>query len=193
MFFPGKREPTDMPDIPQNIWDNMDSRQRELLKNRRHMIYVHSKLAIFDDTYIIIGSANINQRSMDGSRDTEICVGGFEEGIGPDAVTGLPQGKVSGFRNSLWAEHLGGFDPLFLQPHEPACLKEVKRKAWENWEAYTGSTLKALPHGHLMTYPYTISKEGEVKPTVEYFPDHEEVHAKVMGTQPGVALYLLTT
>jgi len=26
---------------------------------------------IFDDEYVIVGSANINQRSMDGARDTE--------------------------------------------------------------------------------------------------------------------------
>ncbi|XWS19088.1 hypothetical protein CRYUN_Cryun32bG0101200 [Craigia yunnanensis] len=45
---------------------------------RRFMIYVHAKMMIVDDEYIIIGSANINQRSMDGARDSEIaisCVG----------------------------------------------------------------------------------------------------------------------
>ncbi|KAL2539333.1 Phospholipase D alpha 2 [Abeliophyllum distichum] len=34
---------------------------------RRFMINVHAKMMIVDDKYIIIGSANINQRSMDGS------------------------------------------------------------------------------------------------------------------------------
>ena len=32
-------------------------------------------MAVFDDEYIIVGSANINQRSMSGKRDTEIAVG----------------------------------------------------------------------------------------------------------------------
>lgn len=41
----------------------------------RFPIYVHSKMMIADDTYIIVGSANINQRSMAGTRDTEIAVG----------------------------------------------------------------------------------------------------------------------
>ncbi|KAL6215107.1 hypothetical protein ACLB2K_014538 [Fragaria x ananassa] len=45
---------------------------------RRFMIYVHSKMMIVDDEYIIIGSANINQRSMDGSRDSEIAMGAFQ-------------------------------------------------------------------------------------------------------------------
>jgi len=46
--------------------------------------------------YIIIGSANINQRSMDGSRDTEIAMGAFQ----PKHCTGntkgnYPRGQVS--------------------------------------------------------------------------------------------------
>lgn len=42
------------------------------------MIYVHAKGMIVDDEYVIIGSANINQRSMDGSRDTEIAMGAYQ-------------------------------------------------------------------------------------------------------------------
>ena len=38
------------------------------------IIYVHSKLMIVDDSIIIIGSANINDRSMLGTRDSEIAV-----------------------------------------------------------------------------------------------------------------------
>ena len=35
-------------------------------KTLRFPIYVHSKMMIVDDAYIIVGSANINQRSMAG-------------------------------------------------------------------------------------------------------------------------------
>ncbi|EYU38375.1 hypothetical protein MIMGU_mgv1a0212841mg, partial [Erythranthe guttata] len=45
---------------------------------RRFMIYVHSKGMIVDDEYVIIGSANINQRSMAGYRDTEIAMGAYQ-------------------------------------------------------------------------------------------------------------------
>lgn len=38
------------------------------------IIYVHSKLMIVDDKYVIMGSANINDRSMLGKRDSEIAV-----------------------------------------------------------------------------------------------------------------------
>jgi hypothetical protein len=46
-------------------------------KNPANMIYVHSKLMIVDDEYVIVGSANINERSLSGNGDTEICVGGM--------------------------------------------------------------------------------------------------------------------
>ncbi|KAM6961403.1 phospholipase D1a [Aplochiton taeniatus] len=38
------------------------------------LIYVHSKLLIADDNTVIIGSANINDRSMLGKRDSELAV-----------------------------------------------------------------------------------------------------------------------
>jgi phospholipase D1/2 len=38
------------------------------------IVYVHSKLIIVDDKIALIGSANINDRSMLGSRDSEIAV-----------------------------------------------------------------------------------------------------------------------
>ncbi|CAF4509501.1 unnamed protein product [Rotaria sp. Silwood2] len=38
------------------------------------IIYVHSKLMIVDDRMCICGSANINDRSLKGSRDSEICL-----------------------------------------------------------------------------------------------------------------------
>ena len=38
------------------------------------MIYVHSKMIIVDDKIVIIGSANMNDRSMTGDRDSEIGI-----------------------------------------------------------------------------------------------------------------------
>ncbi|KAK2987235.1 hypothetical protein RJ640_027185, partial [Escallonia rubra] len=46
--------------------------------SRRFMIYVHSKGMVVDDEYVILGSANINQRSLDGARDTEIAMGAYQ-------------------------------------------------------------------------------------------------------------------
>ena len=44
----------------------------------RFMIYVHAKgMIVNDDEYVLMGSANINQRSLDGSSDTEIAMGAY--------------------------------------------------------------------------------------------------------------------
>lgn len=41
---------------------------------KTEMIYIHSKLLIVDDKYTVCGSANINDRSMLGTRDSEVCI-----------------------------------------------------------------------------------------------------------------------
>lgn len=37
-------------------------------------VYVHSKVMIVDDCTVLIGSANINDRSLLGSRDSEVLL-----------------------------------------------------------------------------------------------------------------------
>jgi len=38
------------------------------------IIYVHSKMIIIDDRIAVIGSANINDRSLMGDRDSELAI-----------------------------------------------------------------------------------------------------------------------
>lgn len=40
---------------------------------RRFQVYIHGKVCIVDDRLAIIGSANINDRSMRGDRDSELA------------------------------------------------------------------------------------------------------------------------
>lgn len=56
-----------------NIYQISDSE-----KFQRFMIYVHAKGMIVDDEYVIVGSANINQRSLAGTKDTEIAMGAYQ-------------------------------------------------------------------------------------------------------------------
>ena len=59
------------------------------------MIYVHSKGMIVDDEYVILGSANINQRSMEGTRDTEIAMGAYQPHYTWARRLSNPRGQVS--------------------------------------------------------------------------------------------------
>ncbi|KAL7163589.1 hypothetical protein ACSBR2_039668 [Camellia fascicularis] len=132
------------------------------------MIYVHAKGMIVDDEYVILGSANINQRSMAGSRDTEIAVGAYQSHQTWAKKKKHPRGQrpifvclidvellVYGYRMSLWAEHLGKLNK---------CLKEPESL------------------GHLLKYPVKIDGNGKVSalPGQENFPD---VGGKVLGAR----------
>lgn len=67
------------------------------LTSRRFMIYVHSKGMIVDDEYVILGSANINQRSMEGTRDTEIAMGAYQPYYTWARRHSYPRGEVRFF------------------------------------------------------------------------------------------------
>lgn len=66
-------------------------------KFQRFMIYVHAKGMIVDDEYVILGSANINQRSMAGSRDTEIAMGAYQPHHTWGKKKRHPRGQVCAF------------------------------------------------------------------------------------------------
>jgi len=73
-------------------------------------IYVHSKLMIVDDRLVIIGSANLNNRSMFGDRDSEMAM----IITGGDRIATRMAGKpwtatvfAHTLRRNLWEEHVG--------------------------------------------------------------------------------------
>ncbi|CAI0382402.1 unnamed protein product [Linum tenue] len=150
-------------------------------KHQRFMIYVHAKGMIVDDEYVIIGSANINQRSMAGSRDTEIAMGGYQPNHTWGNKKRHPRGQVYGYRMSLWAEHLGKLHDTYKEPEKLDCVKAVNKTAEENWEKFTSEKFKSL-QGHILKYPVQVDKNGKVNPLPghETFPD---VGGKVLGAR----------
>ena len=119
------------------------------------MIYVHSKLLIVDDAYVITGSANINQRSLDGDRDSELAIGAYQSRHLCDDHTSLPLGDVHDFRLGLFTEHLGHYDPLMTDPGTEACARLLRESALQNWRDYVSATEQ--PRGHLLSYPIDVS------------------------------------
>ncbi|KAL5219198.1 hypothetical protein ABZP36_019882 [Zizania latifolia] len=178
------------PERPDPDSDYMRAQQA-----RRFMIYVHAKMMIVDDEYIIVGSANINQRSMDGGRDSEIAMGAYQPSY--LASSNRPaRGQVHGFRLALWQEHLGRAAAAaaagdLLRPSSLACVQWVNHVAKQHWDMFASDTPPQgdLP-GHLMAYPVGVTDGGELVETTPFFPDTK---AKVTGTKSSVLPPILTT
>lgn len=73
-------------------------------------LYIHAKIMVVDDRVAIIGSANINERSMLGSRDSEVAAIVRDTEVLDSYMAGQPY-KVGKFphtlRMRLMREHLG--------------------------------------------------------------------------------------
>lgn len=75
------------------------------------MIYVHAKLLIVDDAVAVIGSANINDRSLNGNGDTELAavIADNTEAIMTDVGQGIKvvtRKFARELRMKLWKKHL---------------------------------------------------------------------------------------
>eukprot|EP01125_Pyxidicula_operculata_P002185 TRINITY_DN12102_c0_g1_i1.p1 TRINITY_DN12102_c0_g1~~TRINITY_DN12102_c0_g1_i1.p1 ORF type:complete len:748 (-),score=181.20 TRINITY_DN12102_c0_g1_i1:105-2348(-) len=157
------------PVTKEDIEKDTDGYLSKLTKSRRFQVYVHSKMMIVDDKYIIVGSANINERSMGGNRDTEIAIGAYQPKYDEDA---LPKGEVHKFRMALWAEHFGCSLPQHLAPEKPENIQKMNDLALHNWALFEQADVCEM-EGHIMKYPYQISQKGEVVAKPERFPDTE--------------------
>ncbi|XAR56329.1 Phospholipase D [Bertholletia excelsa] len=186
----GKREAPSKESSPQMNQPTENSPLGLAQNYRRFMIYVHSKGMIVDDEYVIIGSANINQRSLDGSRDTEIAMGAYQPKHTWAEKKSHPRGQVHGYRMSLWAEHLGGIEDSFREPQNLECVKRVNKIAKRNWKAFVDEEGMEMT-GHLMRYPVQVSKSGKVSslPGYETFPD---VGGKILGAPSNIPDALTT-
>jgi len=93
------------------------------------ILYIHSKMLIVDDRITIIGSANINDRSMTGFRDSEVCLMVEDTEFTQATMDGKPYevGVYSAaLRRRVFAEHLGylpdDYDPDNYDPlTDPSC------------------------------------------------------------------------
>eukprot|EP01062_Namystynia_karyoxenos_P038313 TRINITY_DN277_c0_g1_i2.p1 TRINITY_DN277_c0_g1~~TRINITY_DN277_c0_g1_i2.p1 ORF type:complete len:1120 (+),score=314.50 TRINITY_DN277_c0_g1_i2:95-3361(+) len=169
------------------------SLRARVLRSARGQVYVHSKMLIADDEYIIVGSANINDRSMAGDRDTEHAVACWQPAYSRDSRGAPRAGAVAAFRQSLWTEHLNlqkQRDPQLPDwvhhPEEPATVKQVRQIAKKAWEAYALDSESAAhnappPPCHLMSYPVRLTKPGQhwqVVPDPVAVPDHPRAQIK---------------
>jgi phospholipase D1/2 len=168
-------------------------------KKRRTSLYCHSKMMVVDDEWVIAGSANINCRSMNGDRDSEMAIGGYQPHHLNDGT--LPKGRVHAFRMGCWIEHIvpnpndethDGPVPVpecFLAPESPECVQYVREIADTNWNIFSSNPTQELP-SHLCLYPYDVSPSGEVEPRVTHIVDCPT--GLIVG-KPGMLPIMLTT
>ncbi|VXB03598.1 Phospholipase D Active site motif-containing protein [Pseudomonas sp. 8AS] len=140
----------------------LNLRTWEMLGGRpiTEQIYVHSKLLIADDRVAIIGSANINDRSQLGDRDSELAVvlsGGAAVTTQIDGRCAYPVCQpVQQLRVALWRKlfALEASDPgimvapashlasTLMQPAAPSTWQAIQTQANENAKAYE----EVFPH-----------------------------------------------
>ena len=120
-------------------------------KPATEIVYVHSKMMIVDDKIALIGSANINDRSMMGSRDSELAVvvkDSKERTIVMDGELYIAMDFAHSLRISCWSQIFGldnsldGMDPLSeglwdmidsrvdVEANHPAKHSDVQRSFW---------------------------------------------------------------
>ncbi|KAM7276196.1 hypothetical protein ACFE04_018062 [Oxalis oulophora] len=180
-------------ELPSPTGTSSNTPQAHSRKSRRFMIYVHSKGMIVDDEYVVVGSANINQRSMEGTRDTEIAMGAYQPHhtwarkqtnprgqylfFGCSALSGK---QIHGYRMSLWAEHLGTLENCFTQPESIECVKRVRTLGEMNWKQFAAEEVSEM-RGHLLKYPVCVDRKGKVRPLPEC-PTFPDVGGNIVGS-----------
>lgn len=108
-------------------------------------IYVHSKLTIVDDRYVLVGSANINDRSLLGDRDSELAVlisdteHGYTDLDGSGTV--VPYRRFAReLRQKAWRKWLGSAAgecaEALDKPALPASWKKIQALAKKNTNIY---------------------------------------------------------
>ncbi|KAK9282070.1 hypothetical protein L1049_004982 [Liquidambar formosana] len=159
-------------------------------KQRRFMVYVHSKLMIVDDTYILIGSANVNQRSMDGQRDTEIAIGCYQLKNGENNMN---RRDIHAYRMSLWYEHTGRTEELFQEPQSLECVQRIRSIGEQMWEIYSGEQVLDMEGVHLVTYPVSVMKNGSVGDLVDCGGNFPDTKTPVKGKRSKILPPIFTT
>ncbi|KAJ0976302.1 hypothetical protein J5N97_018267 [Dioscorea zingiberensis] len=120
-----------------------------------NQVYVHSKLMIVDDRIVLLGSANINDRSLLGSRDSEIGIVIEDKVFVASYMNGTPW-KAGGFalslRLSLWSEHLGlraGETSRIYDPVVDASYKDIWMGTAEKNTRIYQEVFACIPNDHI--------------------------------------------
>jgi phospholipase D1/2 len=150
------------------------------------LIYVHSKLMIVDDKTVIIGSANINDRSMLGKRDSEVAVIINDEVFDDGKMNGesFPSGKFAGnLRRTLFEEHLGLIDANKSIDHNDPVIDTFYKDVWQKFSRDNtkifDEVFRCIPNNDVRTIA-SFKKYNE-ESTALCKTDVSQAHLKLKG------------
>jgi len=110
----------DRTNLRDEIW--LGTKEEELYAYVSEVLYIHSKLMIVDDRRVIMGSANINDRSQKGDGDSEIAVVVEDTDLVDTYMNGNPYHAsrfAATLRRQLYKEHLGLIPPQPCDSRNP--------------------------------------------------------------------------
>jgi phospholipase D1/2 len=147
-------------------------------------LYIHAKIMVVDDRVAIIGSANINERSMLGSRDSEIAAIVRDTEVLDSYMAGQPY-KVGKFphtlRMRLMREHLGvdvdgiseeewvsqmsdadsnGFQTESSSPSSPTAHRATEAKLEENSYRLQDELIEQAEKLHSFNHDFEAQKDN---------------------------------
>ena len=109
-----------------------------------------SNVAIFDDEYVVVGSAGISRESLDGNMASELGIGCFQAKYIGDQSLIQGKGDIYKFRHELWQQRFGCIHSEFEDPSTWNCLHAIRQlMASDDW----------LP---VRPFPLKINKMGIV-------------------------------
>lgn len=137
-------------------------------------VYVHSKLTIVDDLYALLGSANVNDRSLLGERDSEIAVLVMDEDNWREDINGTgSQRPVRRFahelRKQVWRKLFGlegnvrpakELEDVIRMPGKPESWRKLQARAQANAAAYEAA-FKFVPRSWS---PYVENMPASIVP-----------------------------
>ncbi|KAG1734909.1 uncharacterized protein EDB91DRAFT_1056622 [Suillus paluster] len=98
--------------LTDEIWYGSEQEERDAYVSE--LLYIHSKVMIVDDRRVILGSANLNDRSQKGDGDSEIALVVEDGDMVRSTMNGQPYMAArfaTTLRRKLFREHLGLIEP----------------------------------------------------------------------------------
>jgi phospholipase D1/2 len=175
----------------QGVGESLTEDEKVLMQTRRHQIYIHSKMMIVDDDVVQVGTANINQRSMDGCRDSEIMMTAWQ----PDHLatdTSIAKSDIHAYRMHICASLTGEMHDEFRNPSSKECVKVMNSIAQRNWATYIGKETVDMK-SHLLPFPIDFVN-GKITPRKGLVGgDFPDTKASVLGKKSLLLPELLLT